>query len=126
MNSIEKPKIESGGETEDKEKKEAFTSVSMILGRRYEDISEEEKKDVLENIETIFKSQEDFREALMEAYGSPENIPDESIKTIFFERPKNPEEIEIINIINEKTNELRKKFGLSLLNVSPENIYIIP
>ena len=102
MNSIEKPKTESGGETEDKGKKEAFTSIARVLGRKHEDISDEEKKKVMEDMEEMFKHQKDFKEGLLNAFGGkPENIPDKFLRTIFYERNKTPEELGLIRIANE-------------------------
>lgn len=103
---------------------EKFTSIVRVLGKKYEDISEAERQKVLEIMEGRFINQKKFKEDLLRDFGSVENIP-EAIRTIFLEREKTSEEVEIINIVNEKTNELRKKFGFSELNISPENIYVI-
>lgn len=123
MNPHEQPKIESEHKPEEKE---AFTSIVRVLGRKYEDISEEERQKVFKYMEKIFKDQDKLKKDLLRDFGSRENIPDEFIKTIFFERPKSPEELEIIGLANEETNKLRKKFGLSELNISPKNIYLVP
>jgi len=42
------------------------------------------------------------------------------------EREKTAEELEIISLANEKTNELLEKFGLKKFDVPPKNIHIIP
>lgn len=125
MNPIEKLKIESEQKPEDDDKKEDFTSIRRVIGRKYEDISEEEKQKILGYMEEIFKDQKKFKEDLVRDYGSIDNIP-EVIRTIFFEKEKTTEELEIINIVNDKTNELRKKFGLPELNIPPNNVYLIP
>ena len=121
MNSKERMKIE--GEPE--KKKEDFTSIRRVLGRKYEDISEEEKREMMESMEETFRNQKKFKEDLVKEFGSEENIPD-ILRTIFYEREKTPEEIKIIDLANQKTNKLREKFGLPELSIPLENIYVIP
>jgi len=110
----EKPKFE---------KKEAFTSIARILGKKYEDISEEERRSIFESTEIFFKNQKILKKYLTDRFG--ENIPDK-FKVIFFEREKSPEELEIIDLVNRYTNDLRNRFGLAELTVPFKNIYIVP
>jgi len=127
MNPNEKPKIEGEPESkpeEESKKDEKFTSIVRVLGRKYEDISEEERQKFFETMEKRFRNQEEFKKDLLKDFGSKENIPD-FIRVIFFEREKTPEELEIINLVNQKTNELRRKFSLPNLNIPLENIYVV-
>lgn len=41
------------------------------------------------------------------------------------EIPKTPEDIEVINLANKATNEIRRKYGFSDFDVPPENIVIV-
>lgn len=41
------------------------------------------------------------------------------------EIPKTPEDIEVINLANEATNAIRRKYGFSVFDVPPENIVIV-
>ena len=41
------------------------------------------------------------------------------------EREKTPEELEIILLVNEATNEIRQKYGLSDFDVPSKNIHIL-
>ncbi|KKS01474.1 MAG: hypothetical protein UU54_C0004G0022 [Candidatus Yanofskybacteria bacterium GW2011_GWA2_41_22] len=41
------------------------------------------------------------------------------------EIPKTPEDIEVINLANEATNEIRRKYGFSNFDIPPENIVIV-
>ncbi len=106
--------------------REKFSSIERVIGEKNENINDEEKKSVLESAEALFRNQKEFREQLLQTFGSVENIPDKFLKTIFFERKKTPEEVEIIKIINDRTNKLRDRFQLSHLNIPQENIYVIP
>lgn len=126
MNSYEKPENKTLEKPEEEGEKEVFTSIVRVLGRKYEDISEKEREEVFKNMEEIFRDQPKVRKVLLEAFGSPENVPDELARTMFYERKKTPQEIAIIELVNKKTNELRKKFGLPDLNVSSENVYVLP
>lgn len=115
------PKIKSEPEPKNKE---AFTSIARVLGRKYEGISEEERQKVFKHIEETFEDQGKLKKNLLRDFGSVENIPP-AVRTIFFERSKTPEELEIIDIINKRTNRLRRRFGLLDLNVPPENVYLV-
>jgi len=104
---------------------EKFSSIERVIGK---DISDEERQRVFEVTEKIFKDQEVLKKYLLEDSESVESIPDDSFRTIFYEREreKTPEELGVINIANEKTNELRRKFDLTDINIPQKNIYIIP
>jgi hypothetical protein len=41
------------------------------------------------------------------------------------EREKTPEEIIILSLVNEKTNELRKTYGLPIFNIPAQNVHVI-
>lgn len=41
------------------------------------------------------------------------------------EQEKTPEEIEIIGLVNNITNEIRQKYGLEKFNIPPDNIHVI-
>ena len=41
------------------------------------------------------------------------------------EREKTPEELQIITLANEATNEIRQRYGLENFNIPPENIHVI-
>lgn len=41
------------------------------------------------------------------------------------EREKTPEELKIISLANEATNEIRQKYGLENFDIPPENIHVI-
>jgi hypothetical protein len=41
------------------------------------------------------------------------------------EREKTPEELQIISLVNEATNEVRRRYGLDDFNISPENFHVI-
>lgn len=41
------------------------------------------------------------------------------------EREKTPEEVEIINLVNGLTNEIRQKYGLEEFDIPPENIHVV-
>jgi len=105
---------------------EKFSSIERVIGKKHSDISDEEKQSVFKSTEATFKNQKAYKERLLEKFGSDENIPDEFIKTIFSGREKSPQELKIIDLVNEQTNKLRKKFDLPELNIPPENIYVIP
>ncbi|MDE2001452.1 MAG: hypothetical protein KGI60_02710 [Patescibacteria group bacterium] len=42
------------------------------------------------------------------------------------EREKTPEEAQIINLANQMTNEVRRRYGLDNFDVPPQNIHMIP
>jgi hypothetical protein len=42
-----------------------------------------------------------------------------------FERPKTPEELELIEIVNRETDKVREKYGLAAYRVPPENYHVI-
>jgi len=107
-------------------KTEKFSSIEGVVGKEHSDISEDERKKVLKTMEVIFRDQEEFKKYLLREFKDFEEIPNDSFKTIFYEKEKTPGELEIIDIVNKKTNELRKKFGFTDLSIPPKNIYIIP
>jgi len=106
--------------------REKFSSIERVIGSKNINVSEEEKQEVLGGMETIFQNQSQYKKELLEAYGEVENIPDEFIRPIFFEREKTSEEKQIINLANKETNQLRKKFNLPELNIPLENVYVVP
>lgn len=117
----EKPTIE--GTTE---RKEDFTSVRRVIAGKQLHVGQEEMREALQRWEEIFKNQKAVKEHLLEIFGTVENIPDKFLRTIYFQREKTQEDLEIIRIVNEKTNILRRKFNLPDLNIPQENIYVIP
>jgi len=79
--------------------------------RQYPDFgkaSDEEKKEGLEFIEVVFKKQDFNDKGLIEA-----------------ERDKTPEELIIIDLVNNATNEIRKKYGLEKRDIPSKNIHIL-
>lgn len=81
---------------------EKFSSFERVIGA----IPEEEKEQILRKKEELFDSQ-----VFEELRGK--------------EREKMPEEMEIIELANEATNEIRRKYGLEDFNVPHKNIHIL-
>ncbi len=81
---------------------EKFSSLDRIVGK----VSEEEK------IAIFNKRQKRF-----------ETKDIEGIKTL--EKEKTPEELKILLEVNEATNELRRKYGLTDFNIPEENMHLI-
>ena len=79
-----------------------FSSFDRVIGK----VSDNEKKKILKEKDEQFKDQkfEELRD---------------------MEREKTLKELKIINLANQYTNEIRKKYGLSAFNILPENIHII-
>jgi hypothetical protein len=81
---------------------EKFSSFDRVVGKA----SENEKKEILKERENQFSDQQ-FEE-----------LKDK-------ERGKTSKELQIINLANQYTNEIRKKYGLSAFDIPPENIHVI-
>ena len=80
---------------------EKFSSSERVVGQ----ISQEEKEEVLQGERKRFEDQS-F---------------DESWERV--EKEKTAEELEIIGLVNEATNEIRQKYGLEKFDIPPENIH---
>ncbi len=106
--------------------REKFSSIERVIGSNNQDLPERERKEISESMEFIFKNQDVYKKSLLEAYGKVDDIPDEFVRIIFFEREKTSEEERIIDFANKKTNELRKKYGLLELNIPLKNVYVVP
>lgn len=119
--SFENPR----GHSEKADRKEKFSSIERVIGSKNQDISEEERRKIIGEIESVFRNQKKYKESLIKEYGQIENIP-EIIQTIFFEREKSSDDFEIIDYANVLTNKLGEKFNKSNLNIPYDNIYIIP
>lgn len=83
-------------------KKIRRSAVERVVGG----ISPEEKERLLAQAEEIFDEQ-----AFKELEGK--------------ERKKTPEELKIISLVNEATNELRRRYGLDNFDIPPKNIHVI-
>lgn len=81
---------------------EKFSSIERVVGK----VSADEKRDILQGIESQFSDQ--YFEKLEDK-----------------EREKTPTEIEIINFANQCTNEIRNKYGLPDFNIPEKNIHVI-
>lgn len=81
---------------------EKFSSFERVVGN----ISEAEKEQILRDKGERFDNQ-----AFEDLKGK--------------ERKKTPEELQIISLANEATNEVRKKYGLENFDIPSENIHII-
>lgn len=81
---------------------EKFSSFDRVIG----DISEIEKEQILQEKGERFDYQ-----VFEELKGK--------------EREKTPEELQIISLVNEATNEVRQKYGLENFDIPPENIHVI-
>jgi hypothetical protein len=81
---------------------EKFSSIERVVGQ----VSESEKKEIFEDSCNQFNDQY-FQE-----------LEDK-------EREKTPIEIEIINLANQCTNEIRKKYGLPDFDIPAKNIHVI-
>jgi hypothetical protein len=81
---------------------EKYSSFERVVGKATKD----EKQKILNKSEENFFSQ---------------RIEDLTGK----EREKKPEEIEIINLANQCTNEIRRKYGLKKFDIPAQNIHII-
>ncbi len=80
------------------------------------DASDEEKEKFLKRQRDIFINQLEFEEL------SPE--VKETIEKANF--PKSPEQISILNFINEETNRLMVELDIEPFDVPPKNFYILP
>jgi hypothetical protein len=81
---------------------EKFSSFERVVGKA----SENEKKGILKEKDAQFNNQ--YFEELTDK-----------------EREKTPKELQIINLANQCTNEIRKKYGLSSFDIPSKNIHII-
>lgn len=81
---------------------EKFSSIRRVVGK----VSENGKKTILQESGKRFGNQ-DYEE-----------LKDK-------EREKTPKELQIINLANQLTNEIRQKYGLPVFDVPPENIHVI-
>jgi len=82
----------------------------------------------------ILPSQIEQRSSISRHIGSPEaiqrvlstqaNIFKEQ-KELEHERPKTPEELRVLAIVQEATNALREKYGLPAFNIPEQNIHVI-
>lgn len=81
---------------------ERHSSIERIVGN----IPEPEKDRILDNMDDVFNEQEfaDLEEHEME---------------------KTPEQLQIISLVNDATNELRRKYGLENFDVPPANIHVM-
>lgn len=82
---------------------EKMSSINRVVGNA----PQKKKEQILKEIEKNFNEQ---------SY--------KSLKS--FEREKSAEEVEIINLANELTNQLRRSYGLNDFNVPLKNIHVIP
>lgn len=81
---------------------EKISSFERVVGN----ISETEKKQILQDSEERFNDQV-FKE-----------MKDK-------EREKTPEELQIISLANKATNEIRRKYGLEDFDIPPDNIHVV-
>lgn len=81
---------------------EKFSSVERVVGK----IPDDDKEEIIQKIGERFGNQS-FRE--LEGK----------------EREKTPEEIKIISLVNDATNEVRRMYGLEDFDVPPGNVHII-
>lgn len=80
----------------------AKSSIERVVG-----ISPEEEKNILKLKAEVFDDQ-----VFKEFEGK--------------EREKTPEEVQIIEVANDLTNEVRRRYGLDNFDVPPDNIHVIP
>jgi hypothetical protein len=81
---------------------EKFSSFERIVGK----VSEHEKQKIIQKSEKVFLNQQ---------------IDD----LVGKEREKTPEEVEVINLANQCTNEVRRKYGLEKFDIPAQNVHII-
>ena len=81
---------------------EKFSSFERVVGN----ISEAEKEQILRDKGERFDDQ-----AFEDLKGK--------------ERQKTPEELQIISLANQATNEVRQRYGLENFDIPPENIHVI-
>lgn len=82
---------------------EKISSIEKVIGKK---LSEEKKGHIMREFQEKFSDQK-FEELCG------------------FERKKTPEEILIINLVNDATNELLNIFGLPEFNIPPDNFHIM-
>ncbi|MCK5080970.1 MAG: hypothetical protein KAQ63_02300 [Candidatus Moranbacteria bacterium] len=87
---------------------EKFSSIDRIVGKAPEDA----KKRILNKMEDVFKKQD------LENLPYVGNLKDS-------EKEKTTEEIQILDFVNQATNGIRRKYGLSDLNVLAKNAHVI-
>lgn len=85
------------------------SSVQRVVGLKT--LSKKEK--ILKAQKEEFKSQRSFKKMNRERWLSNK------------EREKTPEELEIISIVNEATNEILQKYGVDPFNIPPGNVHVM-
>jgi len=83
---------------------EKFSSIERVVGK----VTKEDKAEIINIMGSTFENQDFKDKSLTEA-----------------EREKIPKEIEIINLADNATNEIRKKYGMKKFDIPPKNIHII-